>query len=193
MEYMDEKIIELRHLREKELHASIETGFLIDHKLIEFEPVELFDGKVEIMQPAEFVPMPPHLVRAKYQSENRPQLIRTSLDTEVNFTFSLFPAPLSGEEAAPTARQAADALKKVNPAFQFYDRETEPLGNSQIAWFDYKTYGLDDQLYNIMAVTPIGVKLFHIGFNCRFRLMNEWKPAVRQVLLSIRDLTGTAV
>ena len=131
MEYMDEKIIELRHLREKELHASIETGFLIDHKLIEFEPVELFDGKVEIMQPAEFVPMPPHLVRAKYQSENRPQLIRTSLDTEVNFTFSLFPAPLSGEEAAPTARQAADALKKVNPAFQFYDRETEPLGNSQ--------------------------------------------------------------
>lgn len=150
MEYMDEKIIELRHLREKELHASIETGFLIDHKLIEFEPVELFDGKVEIMQPAEFVPMPPHLVRAKYQSENRPQLIRTSLDTEVNFIFSLFPAPLSGEEAAPTARQAADALKKVNPAFQFYDRETEPLGNSQIAWFDYKTYGLDDQLYNIM-------------------------------------------
>ena len=74
----------------------------------------------------------------------------------MNFTFSLFPAPLSGEEAAPTARQAADALKKVNPAFQFYDRETEPLGNSQIAWFDYKTYGLDDQLYNIMAVTPIG-------------------------------------
>ena len=193
MEYMDEKIIELRHLREKELHASIETGFLIDHKLIEFEPVELFDGKVEIMQPAEFVPMPPHLVRAKYQSENRPQLIRTSLDTEVNFTFSLFPAPLSGEEAAPTARQAADALKKVNPAFQFYDRETEPLGNSQIAWFDYKTYGKDDQLYNIMAVTPIGGKLFNIGFNCRFRLMNEWKPAVRQVLLSIRDLTGTAV
>ena len=65
MEYMDEKIIELRHLREKELHASIETGFLIDHKLIEFEPVELFDGKVEIMQPAEFVPMPPHLVDRK--------------------------------------------------------------------------------------------------------------------------------
>ena len=39
---------------QKELHASIETGFLIDHKLIEFEPVELFDGKVEVMQPAEF-------------------------------------------------------------------------------------------------------------------------------------------
>ncbi len=193
MEYMDERIIELRHLREKELHASLETGFLIDHELVAFEPVELFDGKVEIMLPAEFVPMPPHLVRAKYQSENRPQLIRTSLDTEVNFTFSLFPVPLAGEEAAPAVRQAADALKKVNPAIQFYDRESEPLGSSEIAWFDYKTYGLDDQLYNLMAVTPIGGKLFHIGFNCRFRLMNEWKPAAHQALLSVRDLTGAAV
>lgn len=43
-----------------------------------------------LMLPDTFVDMPSSIVKLKYPSEQRPQIIKTSLDASVNFTFSLF-------------------------------------------------------------------------------------------------------
>lgn len=186
--YIDEEILELRELQKKQKYALLETGMYIDHEVIEFDRVSLFEKKISIMLPKTFVTMPHNMMKIKYQSENRPQLIKTSLDTSVNFYFSYFEnVTINENEVGIAIRQAHDALKKTNPAFVFYDEKEEKRETSTIGWFDYKSYGLDEQMYNIMAVTPIDGKLLHVGFNCRFRFRNEWKPSAIQVLSSIWD------
>ena len=52
-------------------------------------------------------------------SELRPQVIKTSLDTTVNFTFSLYEIELSEKEIDSTIHQFKDLIQKVNPAYVF--------------------------------------------------------------------------
>lgn len=51
--------------------------------------------------------------------------------------------------------QSREALKRLNPAFVFYesgvDKRHVPVG-----WFEFKSYGLDTDVYNLMFVSRIG-------------------------------------
>jgi hypothetical protein len=90
MEFLDEKILEFRRRARNEEHMDLESGMYIDGELMEFERVKLFDGKMDIMLPSSFIDLPSNLARIKYPSEQRPHIIKTSLDTSVNMTFSLY-------------------------------------------------------------------------------------------------------
>lgn len=189
MAYIDKQILDLRELQKKQKYSSLDTGFYIDNELIEFDRVSLFQNAFSIILPKTFVTMPLNIMKSKYQSNFRPQLVKTSLDTTVNFYFGLYDVKLVDNQVCNVIQQAHDALKKVNPAFIFYDMKFEDREKNKIGWFDYKSYGLDDQMYNVMAVTPIDQKFLHVGFNCHFRMKEEWRPAAIQVILSVWDTT----
>lgn len=187
MAYIDEKILELRNQQKKETYSHIETGMYIKGELLVFERTELFDKKMSVMLPKSFVPMPLSLKKMKYPSEERPQIIMTSLDTSTNFNFSIMKPDIEKDDTLYCAEQMKQMLKKVNPAISFYDIEEIDREDSKLSWFDYKSYTIDEPLYNIMYVTPIGGKVMHGIFNCLYRNREEWKPAALQVLSSIWD------
>lgn len=78
-------------------------------------------------------------------------------------------------------------IRKVNPAFIFYDFVVE--SDKALGWFDFKSYGLDEQIYNVMYLLPVEGKLMHGIFNCLYRDILEWKEAVHQIMMSVTDLT----
>ena len=86
MDFFDEKILELRDKARKEKFSNLETGMYIKNEKVEFERMFLFEDKMSILLPTILVDMPSNLVRLKYLSELRPQIIKTTLDTTVNFT-----------------------------------------------------------------------------------------------------------
>lgn len=87
-EFFDEKILEYRRRARREKHSTLETGMYVQDELMQFERKKLFDDKISIMLPQSFVHLPPELAKAKYMSEQRPQIIMTSLDTTVNIGLS---------------------------------------------------------------------------------------------------------
>ena len=139
------------------------------------------------MLPTTFVTMPQSMVRVKYQSENRPQIIKTSLDTSVNFTFSLVPQEVRPEQLRSLVSQLKAVIQRMNPANTFYDmKEEQTASQIPICWFDYKGFAIDEQVYYIMFALPWKDKqLIHGTFNCKYSDMNEWKEAARQAILSI--------
>jgi len=96
-EFFDEKILEYRRKARKEKYNSLETGMYIKDELVHFERNELFQKKMNIMLPVTFVNMPPNLARIKYASEQRPQIIKTSLDTSVNIGFNMLNADIQDD------------------------------------------------------------------------------------------------
>ena len=84
--------------------------------------------------------------------------------------------------------QSREALKRLNPAFVFYesgvDKRHVPVG-----WFEFKSYGLDTDVYNLMFVSRIGGKMLHGIFNCDYEDILEWREAARQMMYSILDLS----
>lgn len=186
MDFMDEKIIELRNKNRKK---SLEDGLLIKGEFIEFEPVKFFDDKLEIMLPKTFVDMPSDLAKIKYPSESRPQIIKTDSTGGINFCFNLFEQSVKEDELKDIAKTFSKMIKKVNPANVFYDQKTEELGDKIVSWFDFKGYAIDSQIYYIYYVTVIDGNLLHGIFNCLREDMEDYKEVAFLVIESIKDLS----
>lgn len=189
MDFFDEKILELRENARKEKFSSLETGMYIKNEKVEFERVFLFEDKMSIILPTILVDMPSNLSHLKYPSELRPQIIKTTLDTTVNFTFSRYDLDIEDIQIKEAAKQSQKMLKQLNPAYIFYELEEKKLTTTTISWFDFKSYAMDGQMYNIMYVTCIEGKLVHGNFNCLYKDMIEWKEAANQIILSTKDCT----
>lgn len=187
-EFLDEKILEYRRRARKEKYSSLETGMYIKNELVQFERKELFKDKLSIMLPASFVTLPQKLAKIKYSSQQRPQVIKTSRDTTVNLGLSMTDVEIYEENIKQLRNQTQEALKRLNPAYIFYESNVEtkhvPLG-----WFEFKSYGLDSDVYNLMFISRIDGKMLHGTFNCDYEDMLEWRDAAKQMMYSILDIS----
>ncbi len=187
MDFLDKDILEYRKNRKTSKFNNLQTGIYVNDEVIHFVAIKILEEKAEVMLPDTFVDMPANLAKLKYMSEQRPQIIKTSLDTTVNFTFSIYEEEFSEKEIGNTIQQFKDLIQKVNPAYVFDELVVDKERN--IGWFDFKSYGVDEQIYNIMFVKPIDGKLMHGVFNCMYRDSAEWKDAAIQVIYSMKDCT----
>ena len=95
MDFLDEKIMEMRRQeKQKELNIR-EDGLIVKGEKIEFQDTTLFQEKMLILLPTSFVDMPQKIARLKYPSEQRPQIIKTDLLGSTNFAFNLFDKAMS--------------------------------------------------------------------------------------------------
>lgn len=186
-EFLDEKILEMRNIKNKLENTDIKKGVYIKDDFIQFEEFKLFNDSMSILLPNNFVDLPENMKKIKYPSEQRPQIIKTSLDTSVNFCFSLLPLPITNEQTKDAIKQFKTVIKRVNPAYIFYDLKEEQICDKTVSWFDFKSYGIDFPMYNIMYITPIKNKLMQGVFNCLYKDIDEWKEYVFQAIKSIKE------
>ena len=78
MEYFDEEVISAKHIKRLDEYGSIEEGLYIQNSLTLFHKELLFEEKLSVMMPNEFVIMLPELVDTKYISEKKPDVIYKS-------------------------------------------------------------------------------------------------------------------
>ena len=187
-EFFDEKILEYRNKARNEKYATLETGMYIKNELVQFKRRILFGNKISIMLPDSFVNLPSELAKAKYMSEQRPQVIMTSLDTTVNVGLSYMDVKIEIDQIKEIMEQSKNALKNVNPAIIFHESKVEKDIELPLAWFEFKSYGLDKSVYNLMFVARAHSKMLHGSFNCAYDYALEWREAARQMVYSIREV-----
>lgn len=73
-----------------------------------------------------------------------------------------------------TVQELRGLVKKLEPANVFYEFEEKMLGAAKVIWFDYKSYGLDQQLYNFMYFVPLTQVFVQGGFNCPTYIMERY-------------------
>ena len=137
MDFLDEEIMEFRKSAKKSKYNSLETGMYIKDRLIRFKETQILSDKVSVMLPEGFVEMPQRIAKIKYPSEQRPQVIMTSDDGTVNFTFSLYDTECNERQIEDALGQFKAVIRKVNPAFIFYDFVVE--SDKALGWFDFKS------------------------------------------------------
>jgi hypothetical protein len=185
-DYLDEKIIAARREREKQKHKTLADGIYINNDLIEFIRVPLIEDRISVVMPESFIDMPKDMADIKYPYINRPQIIKTSLDTRVNYCFSYFPNELLAPDQPMQLADSIRALqKRSNPSLQFM--ELGQLENTRFStgWYDFKSFAMDGQLYNIVFLCSVYDKLLHGLFNCQFEDVDEWKPAALRMIAAI--------
>lgn len=187
-EYLDEKIIELQRAEKRETHQDIygESVFVGVEEL-NFSEMELFDKNLLVMLPESFVEMPADVAQVKYPSEQRPQIIWSNETGTVNFCFSLFEMEMVPEQVDEAVTGFRSMLQRMQPGTEFFDFGIETVDKNKIGWFDFKNSAIDEQIYSILFVTPIHGRVCNGVFNCLFRDYEDWKPIMKQVLLSMKS------
>ncbi len=190
MEYTDEKIIEVMNQYKTREHGDIESGIYLKEQLFRFERQEFYDGKFSVMIPTSFTDMSLQNAKIKYPSEQRPKIIKTNEDGDINFTFTLLEDVDFETKFVKEARDGLyNIIKRLQPANVFYESKEEEIGDTLAGWFEFKSHGLDCKIYQLMYCMPIGGKLLQGLFNCKYSDSRLWKPVFLQVLKSIQDHT----
>ncbi len=188
MAYKDRYILEQRQRKKEETHQTLETGIYVDGKHIEFALTQLFNGIWDIMLPSDFIDMPRAVARIKYPSEQRPQIIKTSLSGRENFTFNLYDIRAENPESIrDICRQFQAALRQVNRSIRIVETDETEKNNLFLMMFSYISWGIDAQIYNLVCMTSLRGKLLQETFCCIYDDAEKWKGMARQVFLSARE------
>ncbi|MDR7810498.1 hypothetical protein [Lacrimispora sp.] len=182
MEYDDEQIIAVKKQMKALQTANIkEQGIYIGEEYFKFQSVHIFDN-VSIYLPESFIEMPDKIRKMKYPSDNRPDVIKTNLNTNINFAFNWLENLNCINQGEELSGQIKDVLIKTNPSFVFYeDRNGKTYSGNKIKMFDFKSYGIDEQMYNMMCTISFHGGILHGIFNCLDRDSEDWKEVAWQV------------
>lgn len=190
MEYYDEQIVKALHIQRRDTFGSIDDGLYINNELIRFNKTLLFNNRVSVMLPENFVPMLPEIVEVKYFSGKRPDEIYTSLDMSVNFTFTDLGISGNDEDTRLAAGLIKQIIRNANPGYEFFEENEDIEKEVIINRFDFKSYGIDDEAYNIMYLASTGNILIQGTFNCLYRDRIEWKRAALEVIKTVSMYHG---
>lgn len=184
---IEEEMIRAKNAYKKESYGTLEEGYRMNGTLVTFEKVEIFNGTICIMLPDTFTDLPLEYAKLKYPSEQRPPVIKSNAEGDVNFTFNLLPVPIPKGKGGEFRDQMSQAIKRFQPSNVFFEtKEWEQEENQmEAAWFDYKSHGIDEKLYNLVYFIPIGEKVLHGVFNCSMTKAKLWKPVVEKIIESI--------
>lgn len=186
MDKTDEQIVALKNQQEKKERDILKEGAVINNKVSQFKQVEILGKRLVIEVPSNFEELDFEIQKIKYPSEQRPQYIMTDPTTSVNIGISILNYPISKSQVEEGSDEMKKILKATNPATEFYKSGVENLEELKIAWFEYKSYAIDDQMYNIMFVSSYKGEFLHGNFNCRFSNHTEWKEPALAMIKSLR-------
>ena len=190
MEYYDEQIVKALHIQRRDTFGSIDEGLYINNELIHFNKTLLFNGRVSVMLPENFVPMLPEIAEIKYFSGKRPDEIYTSLDMSVNFTFTDLGISGNDQDTRLATGLIKQIIKNANPSYEFFEENEDVEKDVIIHRFDFQSYGIDDEAYNIIYIACTGNNLMQGTFNCLYKDRKEWKRAALEVIKTVSQYQG---
>ena len=183
--YYDKQIIPLK-VRNFEAEAmSLDTGYYIEGRLETFSKEQYFDDLLSIYIPESFIDMPDEIKEIKYPTNFRPEIIKTNLAGDINFSFSL----LEESENADVETLVGDFVNLLSKAYKgikFLD--TEKLNKEdciEIHCFDFILPGIDEKNYHIVGMGKTDRKIIQLIFNCREHSSNAWKKAATDIFRNI--------
>lgn len=166
-------------------HTSIETGIYVGNELLRFCKTNLFHHEVEIFLPITFRDMKLEEAQRKYFSEHRPQIIKTNEDGSVNFTFNLVDKEIGKEQLEAVIDDFYQVLKRFQPMSVCLETGSELEEPVPFAWMEFVSNAIDENLYNMLTIYPMGTKLLMGMFNCPFKERTKWVHCIAQIRKSI--------
>ncbi|MFK4343604.1 MULTISPECIES: hypothetical protein [unclassified Paenibacillus] len=206
MNYMDEHILSLKNKLNHDVASNNENMNLsqpavsdqdnsvteqnrvlrMGDELIPLEWETILDGQMAVSIPKFFSLMPLEQARFKYPSEQRPQIIYTSLDGTVNITFNPTESALEVDELPEFVEQMADVLRSVQPVRNWIG--TEMIVNRSglsIGLVRFVAAGVDMNLYNEILLFIRKGQVTMGTFNCMESDMEAWLPVAENTVQSL--------
>ena len=192
-DFLDEKIIYNRKNME-EKNITLSDGVYVDGTLLQFIRIPILEKKLSIVLPDTFIDMPKDMAGIKYPHHNRPQIIKTSLDTKINYCFSYFPKQkILPEQVQPVTEKLQLMAKQADHSPQFTEAEALESSYFPTSWYGFTSLALDLQLYNIVFLCSVDQALLQGLFSCPYDAMEDWQVIALLMIKALGEYTQEEV
>lgn len=185
--YEDEKIISQRNEEIKSHYNDIRTGVFIGKQFYRFEETSLPEMHIKMLIPDNFTDMSTDMLRKKYPSEQRPQIVKTNQSGTINFTFNILNSNTEYEDLSGILSGFIMTIRSLFPGTMFLEKGVEDT-EIKYNWMEFKSNAVNGAIYNWFFLTVISDNLLMGTFNCPMRDWPDWKPYLKEIMSSFYEL-----
>ncbi|WP_426671632.1 hypothetical protein ACPPVU_10375 [Mucilaginibacter sp. McL0603] len=151
------------------------------------ETRKLFDGKVELMVPAEFKPMTVEVMDQKYpNSGQQPDVVLTDDNAEVNIVASRTKQLLQASQMEAYKDFMIASLKKSHPDAQWLDSGVKTINGKRVGYFKMLSNAADQKVFVYYFFTDMDGRALIMTFNCTEKLLPAWKETADNIVSSLK-------
>ncbi|MDR7810480.1 hypothetical protein [Lacrimispora sp.] len=122
---------------------------------------------------------------AIFFSKNRPDIVLLNPAEHAGITFQTAKSGNFSLDLEVERKQIRRILSQADAKNVFYD-QGNVFGDIPVVWFDYKSFAVDERVYNMMFLFPASEKLMIGTFYCIFKDYDRWRPEILNMLRTIR-------
>lgn len=189
MESKDKLILGMRNSGRKEAHKSIYDEYtMIGNTRYVFDWCTVVQRRIHILLPTEFVDLPLEIARLRYPAEDRPKVIKSSMDSLINFAFLYGQNIEKEEDVVLASRVYAAAIHEINPSNEFQKSGTVYRNKKEgrlASWYEFLSPASGERVYNRHAFLSLEGKLLQVVFNCPESRAEDWKEVLPSITVSI--------
>lgn len=185
--FLDELILsERKKKKAKILDEQIDLEkALPEHYL---QTVEIAENMLYIKLPAFMKDLPQQLAEQKYEFEPRPQIIKSTQNGMIDFTFSLLDVSAAPKQLGEICQGCKRAWKRILPEMIFYEEGEEEICGITVHWMEYSNQTAGGKQYYFLFYAAAEQTLVG-SMSCPYNRHEVW---VKIAKLCMRTLRGKA-
>ncbi|HEX6850611.1 MAG TPA: hypothetical protein VF139_04330 [Candidatus Polarisedimenticolaceae bacterium] len=145
----------------------------------------LLDGKVEMLVPTSFQPMPEAQLKLKYPAEQRPTFVLSNETGSVSLALNHTPNAMPPEELDAAHAYFDGSFRKLYPSAVWFRSEVTTLAGRRCILLDLRTPALDTDVRNVMLGASLEGRLLLLSVNVTKELEGEWMETIHRMIQSV--------
>jgi hypothetical protein len=152
------------------------------------DTLSLLSGKVIMVAPPGLSKMSDEMYYAKYHKTERPTLVLSDKNGEVNFIADNIDQPVNESQLGAFRDFQIQGLKNRRPDINVLDQGLKTINGHKVAWFKFVSQAIDQKVFNHYFFAVVNGKILFCTFNCIQEEQAKWAPVADQIMnsLSIR-------
>lgn len=167
----------------------ITNGYvIIKYEKSLLKEADFLEGRIKMLIPDIFAIMDEDLIRLKYPDPDRPQCIYGDNEGLMSFTMSLEEGEVEDGDIEQITNTLSRQMSRLYPSSKIEDKE---MITEDKSWFSLDIPLIDDNCCHVMFFCRVSEGLIMGTFDCSVDSKKVWKPIIRQLIETIREVNMT--
>ena len=147
--------------------------------------IEALNGKVVILAPKNFGPMPKNIVDVKYPSSRKPTEVLSDKTGGVTLAFNHTNSAMKPTQVREAHLSISKMFHNMYPSAKWIRDEVMEQNGSTFMVMELVTPAMDTQIHNIMYGTSVDGRFLLAAFNTTVEQSKEWLPVGKKIMTSL--------
>jgi hypothetical protein len=148
--------------------------------------ISLLDNKVELLVPKELSKMSDEMWTLKYHNLQRPELVLTDVNGEINLLVELTQQPAAESQIAAYKDFRISNLKESRKDIKILQDGIKTVNGKNIGFIKFSSHASDQNIFNFYFFTVVKGNILFFTFNCIEKLQKSWEKTADEMLASIK-------